>query len=133
MKFTTMALATAVAALAISPAYAKPHKHDDGDWRDHYTETQWSPPGLAGRTPPGLAKKPYGMPPGQAKKMGLYSIGQHLPRTYYRNDTYYLDNPATYQLAPPPPGYEYVRVGNDVYLAQTRTGLIANVIADLLK
>ena len=128
---TTMALATAAAAIAISPAYAKPHHH--GDWRDSYVDTGWSPPGLAGRTPPGLAKKPYGMPPGQAKKLHQYSVGQHLPRTYYRNETYYLDNPVTYQLAPPPPGYKYVRVGNDVYLAQTRTGLIANVIANLLQ
>ena len=128
MKFTTMALATAAAAIAISPAYAKPH----GDWRDNYTDSQWSPPGHGGATPPGLAKKPYGMPPGQAKKLHQYSIGQHLPRTYYRNDSYYLDNPASYQLAPPPPGYEYVRVDNDVYLTQTRSGLIAQVIADLL-
>jgi Ni/Co efflux regulator RcnB len=37
-----------------------------------------------------------------------------------------------YNLPVPPAGYQWVREGNDVYLTQTRTGLIANVIADLL-
>jgi Ni/Co efflux regulator RcnB len=129
MKFTTMTLAAAAAALAITPAYAKPHKH--GDWRDNYIETQWTA-GHSGKTPPGLAKKPYGMPPGQAKKMHQYSIGQHLPRDYYVNRNYYVTDYNRYNLPVPPAGYQWVREGNDVYLTQTRTGLIANVIADLL-
>ena len=128
MKFTTLALASAAAAIAISPAYAKPHGH--GDWRDGYTDSQWSPPGHGG-TPPGLAKKPYGMPPGQAKKLHRYDVGQHLSRTYYVNRSYYVTQYNRYNLPPPPPGYQWVRVDNDVYLAQTRTGLIAQVIADL--
>ena len=132
MKFTTLAtLATAVAALAISPAYAKPHKK--GDWRDGYVESQWNPPGLSGKTPPGLAKKPYGMPPGQAKKLHRYDVGQHLARSYYTNRNYYVTDYNRYDLAPPPPGYQWVRNDNDVYLTQTRTGLIAQVIADLLQ
>jgi Ni/Co efflux regulator RcnB len=131
MKFTTLALATAAAAIAISPAYAKPHKN--GDWRDNYTDSQWSPPGHNGATPPGLAKKPYGMPPGQAKKLHRYSVGQHLSRNYYVNRDYYVTDYNRYNLAPPPAGYQWVRYDNDVYLTQTRTGLIAQVIADLLK
>lgn len=123
MRFTTIALATAAAALTVSPAFAKPHKNHH-DWRDSYLHTAWHPPGLA--------KKPYGMPPGQAKKLHRYSTGQHLSRTYYVNRSYYVTDYHRYDLAPPPPGYQWVRVDNDVYLTQTRTGLIAQVIADLL-
>lgn len=38
-----------------------------------------------------------------------------------------------YRLPAPPAGYRYVRVDGDVYLTQTRTGLITNVIAGLLQ
>jgi len=107
------AVAAATAALALAGAAdAKPHNND------------W--------TPPGLAKKPHGMPPGQAKKMHRYYSGQHLPRGYYANRTYYVTEYSRYNLRPAPPGYQWVRVGNDVYLTQTRTGLIASVIAGLL-
>jgi len=123
MKLAKIALlATAGAALVMSPAYAKPH-NGQGDWRNGYTDSGW--------TPPGLAKKPYGMPPGQAKKLNRYTVGQHLPRTYYREDNYYITNPGAYDLRVAPPGYQWVRVGNDVYLAQTRTGLIADIVAGL--
>jgi Ni/Co efflux regulator RcnB len=152
MNFTKIALlATAGAALVMSPAYAKPHgdshndnggwhqnrddhndrdrhdgdRHDGGrDWHKGYSDSGW--------TPPGLAKKPYGMPPGQAKKLHRYAVGQHLSRTYYVNRDYYVTDYNRYNLAPPPSGYQWVREGNDVYLTQTRTGLIAQVIADLL-
>lgn len=137
MNFTRIALlATAGAALVMSPAYAKPHNghgdshsdrgdhHGDRDWHDNYNDSGW--------TPPGLAKKPYGMPPGQAKKMHRYAVGQHLSRSYYVNRDYYVTDYNRYNLAPPPPGYQWVRYDNDVYLTQTRTGLIAQVIADLL-
>lgn len=74
---------------------------------------------------------PHGMPPGQAKKM--YHRGEYLPRTYYTTRTYYIENPRVYRLRTPPPGYRWVRMGNDVYLVQTRTGLIAEAIASLLQ
>lgn len=74
---------------------------------------------------------PHGMPPGQAKK--LYRRGEHLPRTYYQSRTYYIENPRVYRLRTPPPGYRWVRMDNDVYLVQTRTGLIAEVISALLQ
>jgi Ni/Co efflux regulator RcnB len=143
MNFTKIALlATAGAALVMSPAYAKPHNghgdwqqgrddsdngdhHNGGhDWHTGYSDSGW--------TPPGLAKKPYGMPPGQAKKLHRYAVGQHLSRTYYVNRDYYVTDYNRYDLAPPPPGYQWVRYGNDVYLTQTRTGLIAQAIANML-
>ena len=61
-----------------------------------------------------------------------YAVGQRLPSTYYRNRTYYV-RPSLYQLPPAPYGYEYVRVGNAVYLTQTETGMISQVISNLLR
>ncbi|MDP2213612.1 RcnB family protein [Phenylobacterium sp.] len=72
---------------------------------------------------------PHGMPPGQAKKR--WSRGQHIPRAYVTEQTYYITEPARYRLRPPPAGYQWVRVDNDVYLAQTQTGLIAEVVLSL--
>src|SRR5258705_7471619 len=81
-------------------------------------------------TPPGLAKKPYGMPPGQAKKM--WSQGERLPTTYI-TERYYVVDPYRYHLPPVPYGYRWVRVGDEYYLAQTETGLIAQVVSALLR
>lgn len=61
-----------------------------------------------------------------------YVVGQRLPRNYYSNRTYYV-RPSMYQLPPAPYGYEYVRVGNAVYLTQTETGMISQVITNLLR
>lgn len=72
---------------------------------------------------------PHGMPPGQAKKQ--WQRGEHIPRAYVTERTYYITEPARHRLSPPPVGYEWVRVGDDVYLAQTQTGLIAEVVRSL--
>lgn len=72
---------------------------------------------------------PHGMPPSQAKKH--WNRGEHIPRAYVTERTYYITDPGRYRLSPPPVGYEWVRVGNDVYLAQTQTGLIAEVVRSL--
>lgn len=61
-----------------------------------------------------------------------YVVGQRLPSRYYSNRTYYVQ-PSLYQLPPAPYGYEYVRVGNAVYLTQTETGMISQVITSLLR
>ena len=81
----------------------------------------------AGRCPPGLAKKGNGcLPPGQAKK--LYVIGQPLPPAV----VYERVPPAVVQqLAPVPPGYEYVRVEDDVLLMDTANRMVADVVNDL--
>ena len=91
------------------------------------------PPGLAkkGGLPPGLAKKPYGLPPGQAKK--LYATGERIPAEYYRQPEYYIVRPQIYGLAPAPPGYRWVLVDGNAYLVATTSGLIANVIASLIR
>lgn len=129
MKMLNLAaFAAGAAALTLAGAAdAKPNKHNKVWDAQHqrWVEANWSPPGLA--------KKPYGMPPGQAKKMHKYARGQHLPQTYYSNRTYYVTQPRAYNLRTAPPGYQWVRVGDDAYLTQTRTGLIADVIANLIR
>jgi hypothetical protein len=81
----------------------------------------------AGRCPPGLARKGNGcLPPGQARK--LWAVGQPLPPTV----VYYPVPPVlVQQLAPVPPGYEYVQVDNDVLLMHMVNRLVADAIDDL--
>lgn len=88
-----------------------------------YYRTQY----LAGNCPPGLAKKGNGcLPPGQAKK--VWVIGQPLPAgaIYYP-----LPGVLLGQLGPPPVGYEYIRVANDILLMAVGTRMIAGAVADL--
>jgi hypothetical protein len=107
MKRVLIAALTAVVAIAPGVALAKnPHG-----------------------TPPGLANKPGGMPPGQYKK--LYAKGDRLPLNYV-NTRYYISDPNRYRLPPAPAGYRWVMVEDHAYMANTTTGLIANVIANIL-
>lgn len=125
------AVAAAASALALaSAAEAGPKNNQANQIRWDERQQMWVQPNW---TPPGLAKKPGGMPPGQYKKTYEYAVGAHLPRTYYSSRSYYVTDYNRYRLRTPPSGYQWVRVDNDVYLAQTRTGLIAEVIADLLR
>ena len=80
-----------------------------------------------GNCPPGLAKKDNGcLPPGQAKKMWV--VGQPLPPAV----VYYpLPQPLYTRLTPPPPGYEYVRVDDDVLLMQTANRSVMNLVVNL--
>ena len=79
------------------------------------------------RCPPGLAKKNNGcMPPGQV----LYTLGQPLPRTV---TVYQVPQPVIVQLPVAPPGYRYVRVGNDILLVSPQSQLVVDVIAGLLR
>ena len=81
----------------------------------------------AGHCPPGLAKKHNGcLPPGQAKK--LWSFGRPLPREVV---FYELPPPLVVQLGPPPGGYRYVRVANDVLLIALGSGMVIDAVADL--
>lgn len=79
------------------------------------------------RCPPGLAKKNNGcMPPGQVR----YVVGQPLPRTV---TVYQVPQPVIVQLPVAPPGYRYVRVGNDILLVSPQSQLVVDVIAGLLR
>ena len=50
----------------------------------------------------------------------------------YYGDVYYVDY-QPYGLAPPPQGYRWNRVGNDVYLVSVRDGLIAQAVYSLFR
>jgi hypothetical protein len=81
----------------------------------------------AGRCPPGLAKKGNGcLPPGQAQK--LWVVGRPLPPAVVYEP---LPPVLVQQLAPVPPGYEYVRVDNDVLLMDMASRMVADVVDDL--
>jgi Ni/Co efflux regulator RcnB len=116
MKFVSIMIGLTLAVTAYG-AQAQPGHNGKGH-------------GPAAGGPPGLAKKPYGMPPGQAKK--IYGRGERLPMTYI-TERYYVANPLAYQLAPAPYGYRWVQVDGYYYLAQTRTGLITQAVAALLR
>lgn len=55
--------------------------------------------------------------------------GERLP-SQYRTAGYRVDY-RTYRLAPPPRGYAYHRVGNDVVLTAVASGVIASVLIGL--
>ncbi len=81
----------------------------------------------AGRCPPGLARKNNGcLPPGQAKKM--WNLGEPLPPQV---PYYPIPRELAMQLAPPPPGYEYVRVDNDILLMSSATRLVSGLLGNL--
>lgn len=81
----------------------------------------------AGRCPPGLAKKNNGcMPPGQVDR--VWVVGQPLPPEI----VYYPMPPDLYsQLTPPPYGYQYVRVDNNVMLINATSRLIAQILSNV--
>jgi len=60
-----------------------------------------------------------------------YNSGGRLPQGYYGSG-YYVDY-QPYGLAPPPQGYRWNRVGNDVYLVSVRDGLIAEAVYSLFR
>lgn len=120
-----------IAALLIglfpaSETFAKPKKRLGG------------PPGLVkkgkvpsgldqkGGVPPGLAKK-GGVPPGIAKK---YSVGQTLPHNAYRPLDPRYKSRLPYNA---PKAQKWVELGDDLYLINRSTGIIANVVLNWLR
>jgi Ni/Co efflux regulator RcnB len=67
----------------------------------------------------------YNYPRGYAYRN--WRRGEVLPRAYFASP-YYISDWRAYHLRPPPRGYRYVRVGNDIVLAAIAGGLIAEVI-----
>jgi len=107
-----LTLTAAVYLLAVPVAFAAP-----GHGRGHGGDAD---------VPPGLANKPYGLPPGQAKKM--WRRGERIPNAYLVPQ-YFIVEPRVYHLVPPRPGYRWVVVERDAYLVQITSGMIADVIA----
>mgnify|MGYP001148457347 CR=1 FL=1 len=55
-----------------------------------------------------------------------YDYNSRLPKGYWGSN-YYVDY-QPYGLTPPPPGYRWNRVGNDVYMVSVRDGLILEAV-----
>jgi Ni/Co efflux regulator RcnB len=72
----------------------------------------------------------YQAPRGHAVRQ--WAWGQRMPANY-RSSQYVVRDYDRYGLYQPPHGYQYVRSGNDVVLANSSTGLIAAVIASLFR
>ncbi len=89
----------------------------DGHWRNKY----WSGQRFQA---PGQYYRPNGY------QVRTWRGGDRLPNGYYRDRRYYVDYRA-YRLAPPPRGYQWVRVDNDVILTAVATGVIASVVTGL--
>ena len=76
--------------------------------------------------PPGLAKKHNGcLPPGQARK---WRVGHPLPRDVVVQA---VPPALVVKIGPPPPGYRYARVANDILMLATGTGMVVDAIQDL--
>jgi Ni/Co efflux regulator RcnB len=111
----------------ITPVFVVPYQqvvivdHDRDKVRAYY-RTEY----IAGRCPPGLAKKHNGCtPPGQVNKAWI--IGQPLPPEVAYNP---MPRELGTQLTPPPYGYEYVRVNDDIVLILTATRVIAALLGN---
>ena len=54
-----------------------------------------------------------------------YRQGEYLP-PMYRGSV--VQNPGRYRLRAPPPGYDWVGVGPDIYLMQRNSGMVLDTI-----
>lgn len=78
-----------------------------------------------GDCPPGLSKESYGCLPAGGGR-GSWAIGKPLP-----GDVLVYPLPAVLlgQLSPPPNGYQYARIGNDVLIIANDTRTVAAAVA----
>jgi len=128
-----LAAAVAVGALATAGvASARPHDNDRHEHHDNGRHAGWYKHHHRVVREVRVVRHVRHHVPVRTRTVYVYRSGQYLPRTYYTQQTYYV-TPTTYNLRPPPPGYEWVRVGNNVYLTQTSNGLIADVVANLFR
>jgi hypothetical protein len=139
----TFLIALVGAALAASPALAKPGKGKGKDkdkdvvvvtkadravvFEDGHRQavrTYWVETYGRGNCPPGLAKKRNGcLPPGQAKKR--YVVGRALPAAVVFNP---VPDVLVTRLGPVPAGYQYVMVDGDVLKMAVGTRLVVDAI-----
>ena len=122
-KFLTAAVALSVLASA-GAASAQPY-HDNR--RDHAERHYDKRMDKAERKYRAAA---YPRPPGDQYRH--WNRGDRLPPAY-RADRYRISNYNYYRLPPPPRGYYYTRVDNDVVLTAAATGIIASVIVGMFQ
>jgi Ni/Co efflux regulator RcnB len=104
-------------------------KKSKGRFADHQRKiihSHFGKKSKKGRCPPGLARKNNGcMPPGQAKK---WHLGQRLPRDVVFHD---LPRQLVVDLGPPPSGYRYIQVAEDILMIAIGTGMVMDAINDI--
>ena len=138
-----------LAVMAVAPAFAdkgghgKGGGHDDDQDRvvqvergdhdrrdDRYRGDErvvQHEPSQGGGCPPGLAKKHNGcMPPGQARKYDRVIVGERLPP----GAIYTVPRPVLSTLPPPPHGYRYAVVRNQVVLV-SRGDIVVDILLNL--
>lgn len=121
--YKQLALAVAIGLLAMAGAPSA-FAQDHGKGHDkHHQDDRHRP-----RVDPHYRKavaKHYKL---QRKAKGHWDRGQHIPREYIV-ERYYVRDYRTYDLAPPPYGYRWVRAppDNNYYLVQVATGLISQI------
>jgi len=123
-KILTAALALSVIASAgAASAQPRPDRREaQRDYRDA-RQDQWER-----RAERRYSAGRYNPPRGwQARH---WRRGETLPPAY-RGRGYVVNDWQRYRLAPPPRGYQYTRVGNDVILTAIATGVIASIVTDL--
>jgi Ni/Co efflux regulator RcnB len=91
------------------------------DWRREHDDEGWR-----ARRWGDFDDGAYRRPPGYYSR--VWRRGERLPIAY-RAPAYIIPDAAYYHLAPPPPGYYWVRVDGDAVLAAVATGVVADVIA----
>jgi Ni/Co efflux regulator RcnB len=72
--------------------------------------------------------RPFVYPPGFAYRR--WAVGAALPPVFLARDYWYADW-AALGMAPPPPGYQWVRYGPDLLLVNVVTGEVADVAYDV--
>ena len=97
----TLTAAIALSLLGGTAVLAQPGRHDHG------------PPGRPGDFGPGHR----------------WGRGERLPRGYYTDRRYYVNDWRARRLSAPPRGYRWVRRDDNYLLVAATTGLIASVIA----
>jgi Ni/Co efflux regulator RcnB len=111
------------------------HDHRDGDkahWQEHRDDERSEWHDNRGGNPHWKGQRfhapsPYYPPHGYLVRR--WHDGDRLPYAY-RERQYYVDY-HLYDLSPPPRGYRWVRVDNDVVLAAITTGVIMSVITGM--
>ena len=106
--------------------------HDGRDWNRHggddrrYDHRRWD----HGRYPP-VYRSSHRYRHAWRPPVGFYSrswgYGDYLPRSWYGGD-YWIIDPWQYDLPLPPPGFDWVRVGDDAVLIDRFSGRVVQVV-----
>jgi Ni/Co efflux regulator RcnB len=128
-KLITAALAVSILATA-GAASAQPGRRDDHQQQQQMQRhDDRGPQGYERRADKRFKSSAYRGPKGYHGQR--FHRGEKLSPAY-RSAAYRVDY-RRYNLAPPPRGYEYVRVNNDVVLTAVATGVVTAVLMDLFQ